>query len=73
MTWNWKWKKNYLGSFMIAKKKYLIEKGLQKTTLDFCLSYIIIIAMDYCMPLDKMMFHKFKKKLDTMLMSFWIL
>jgi hypothetical protein len=33
----------------------LIEKGLQKTTLNFCLSYIIIIVVDCCMPIDKMM------------------
>jgi hypothetical protein len=34
----------------------LIEKRLQRTTLDFCLFYIIIIVSDYCMPIDKMMF-----------------
>jgi hypothetical protein len=34
----------------------LIEKWLQRTTLDFLLYYIIIIVLDYCMPIDKMMF-----------------
>jgi hypothetical protein len=38
-----------------TKKKCLTKKGLQKTTLDFCLSYIIIIVMDCCMLIDKMM------------------
>ncbi len=38
-----------------TKKECLIEKGLQRTTLDFCLSFIIIIVMDCCMPIDKMM------------------
>jgi hypothetical protein len=38
-----------------TKNECLIEKGLQKTTLDFCLSYIIIILVDCCMPIDKMM------------------
>ncbi len=38
-----------------VKKECLIEKGLQKTTLDFCLSYIIIIVVDCCMSIDKMM------------------
>jgi hypothetical protein len=32
------------------------EKRLQRITLDFCLSYIILIVMDCCMPIDKMMF-----------------
>jgi hypothetical protein len=41
-----------------TKKECLIEKGLQKTALDFCLSYIIIIIMDCYMPIDKMMFLK---------------
>jgi len=34
----------------------LIEKRLQRTTLDFCLFYIIIILLDYCMLIDKMIF-----------------
>jgi len=38
-----------------TKKKCLIEKGLQRTTLDFCLPYIIIIVVDCCLPIDKMM------------------
>jgi hypothetical protein len=38
------------------KKECITEKGLQMTTLDFCLSYIIIIVMDYCMPIDKMIY-----------------
>jgi hypothetical protein len=37
-----------------TKKECLIEKGLQRTTLDFFLLYIIIIIMDFCMPIDKM-------------------
>jgi hypothetical protein len=32
-------------------------KGLQIITLDFYLSYIVIVVMDCCMPIDKMMFH----------------
>jgi hypothetical protein len=31
------------------------QKGLQRTTLDFCLYYIIIIVVDCRMPIDKMM------------------
>jgi hypothetical protein len=38
-----------------TKKECLIEKGLQKRTLDSCLSYIIIIVVDCCMEIDKMM------------------
>jgi hypothetical protein len=38
-----------------TKKECLTEKGLQRTTLDFCLSYIIIIVMDCHMLIDKMM------------------
>ncbi len=37
-----------------TKKECLIEKGLQRTTLDFYLFYIIIIVMDCCMLIDKM-------------------
>ncbi len=52
----------------------LTKKGLQKTTLDFYLSYIIIILMDFCMPIDKMMslilIKIFKNNLDTILISF---
>jgi hypothetical protein len=36
-------------------KRSVTEKGQQRTTLDFCLSYIIIIGVDCCMPIDKMM------------------
>jgi hypothetical protein len=38
-----------------TKKECLTKKGLQRTTLDFCLFYIIIIVMDCHMPIDKMM------------------
>ncbi len=38
----------------VTKKECLTEKGLQMTTLDFCLSYIIIIVVDCCMPINKM-------------------
>jgi len=38
-----------------TKKECLIKKGLQNITLDFCLSYVIIIVVDCCMPIDKMM------------------
>ncbi len=38
-----------------TEKECLTEKWLQRTTLDFCLSYIIIIVMDCHMPIDKMM------------------
>jgi hypothetical protein len=37
-----------------TKKEWPIFKGLQKTTLDFCLSYIIIVVMDCCMPTNRM-------------------
>jgi hypothetical protein len=46
-----------------TKMECLIEKGLQKITLDFCLSYIIIIVMDCCMPIDKMMFFQINKNI----------
>jgi hypothetical protein len=38
-----------------TKKEWLVFKGLQRITLDFCLFYIIIVVMDCCMPIDKMM------------------
>jgi hypothetical protein len=38
----------------VPKKELLIEKWLQKETLDFILFYIIIIVMDCCMSIDKM-------------------
>jgi hypothetical protein len=38
-----------------TKKDYLFEKRLQKRTLDFYLSYIIIIVVDCCTPIDKLM------------------
>jgi hypothetical protein len=39
-----------------TKKECLTKKGLQKTTLDFCLSYLLyIIVVDYYMPIDKIM------------------
>jgi hypothetical protein len=31
-----------------TKKECLTKKGLQRTTLDFYLFYIIIIVMDFC-------------------------
>jgi len=37
-----------------TKKECLTEKGLHRTTFDFFFSYIIIIVIDYCMPIDKM-------------------
>jgi hypothetical protein len=39
-----------------TKKECLTKNRLQKTPLDSLLSYIIIIVMDYYMPIDKMMF-----------------
>jgi hypothetical protein len=39
-----------------TKKECIIQKKLQKKTLDFCLSSIIIIVMDCYMPIDKMVF-----------------
>jgi hypothetical protein len=39
----------------IKKEMCLTKKGLQRTTLDFFISYIIINVMDFCMPIDKMM------------------
>jgi hypothetical protein len=39
----------------VPKKECLTEKGLQRRTLDFCLSYITIIVVDFCMPINKMM------------------
>jgi hypothetical protein len=38
-----------------TRKEWHVFKGLQRTTLDFCLSYIIIVIMDCCMLIDKMM------------------
>jgi hypothetical protein len=38
-----------------TKKECLIGKGLQMTSLDFYLSYIITIVMDFYMPIDKIM------------------
>jgi hypothetical protein len=48
----------HIGVFTIGipKKNDLVFKGQQKTTLDICLSYIIIVVVDCCMPIDKMMF-----------------
>jgi hypothetical protein len=40
-------------SIGVPKKNCLIEKRLQRTTLNFCLSYIIIILVDCCMSIDK--------------------
>jgi hypothetical protein len=37
-----------------TKKECLSFYGLEMTTLDFCLSYIIIIVIDYYMPIGKM-------------------
>jgi hypothetical protein len=36
-------------------KKERLTKGLERTTLDFFKSYIIIIVMEYCTPIYKMM------------------
>ncbi len=38
-----------------TKKEWPIFKRLQKTTLDFFFNYIIIVVMDCCMPINKMM------------------
>jgi len=38
----------------VPKKECLTKKGLQMTTLNFFKSYIIIIVMDCCMPIDKL-------------------
>jgi hypothetical protein len=49
-----------------TKKECLTEKGLQKTTLDFLICYIIIIAVDCYMPIVKVIsFFKFKKYLKN--------
>jgi len=54
----------YLGPFTIGVPKMsVIEKGLHMTTLDFCLSYIIIIEVDCCMPIDKMMSSSINKNI----------
>jgi hypothetical protein len=47
-----------MGVFTIGvpKKNDLVFKGQQRTTLDICLAYIIIVVVDCCMPIDKMMF-----------------
>jgi hypothetical protein len=37
------------------EKKWLIFKGLRRTSFDFFKSYIIIVVVDYCMPIDKLM------------------
>jgi hypothetical protein len=56
LKWN-SWVTSYLGSIHDwgTKNECLIKKWLQTTTLDFCLSYIIIIIVDCCMPINKMM------------------
>ncbi len=48
----------HMGVFTIGvpKKNDLVFKGQQRTTLDICLAYIIIVVVDCCMPIDKMMF-----------------
>jgi hypothetical protein len=38
-----------------TKKKCWSFERLQQTILYFCLSYIFIVVMDCCMPIDKMM------------------
>ncbi len=58
------WKKHF-GSIDDCgnKKECLIENELHMTiaTLDFCLSYIILIVMDCCIEIDKMMSFKLIK------------
>jgi hypothetical protein len=44
-----------------TKKELLVFKELQRTPLDFCLSYMIIVVVDCCMPIDKMMSYKINK------------
>jgi len=55
-----------------TKMECLTKKGLQYW--DFCLFYIIIIVMDCCTPIDKMIYFKlvkiFKNKFDIIIMSF---
>jgi hypothetical protein len=46
-----------------TNKERPIFKVLQRRTLDFCLSYIIIIVMDCCMLIDKMMSYKNNKNI----------
>jgi len=41
-----------------TKKGRHVFKGLQRTTLDLFLSYIIIGVVDCCMPIDKMIIVK---------------
>jgi len=55
LKWN-SWVTSCLGSIHDwgTKKECLIKKGLQRKTLNFCLSYIIISIVDCCMPIDKM-------------------
>ncbi len=46
-----------------TKKKCLTKKRLQKTTLNICLSYIIIIVVDCCMAINKMMYFEINKNI----------
>jgi uncharacterized membrane protein (DUF485 family) len=56
------WKNQKLETLMVCihnwgtKKEWFIFKGLQRTSLDSCLSCIIIIVMDCCMLMNKMIF-----------------
>jgi len=75
--WKNKWLLNYNkkhGTWSIhnrgTKNECLTEKGLQRTALDFCLSYIIIIVMVCYMLINKLIFKQltkiFKNNLDTL-------
>jgi hypothetical protein len=44
-----------------TKKEWHVFKGFQKTTLDFYLSYIIVVVVDCCMPINKMIFYWINK------------
>jgi hypothetical protein len=37
-----------------TKNVCLTFQGLQRITLDFCLSHIIVVIVDCCMPINKM-------------------
>jgi hypothetical protein len=38
-----------------TEKEWHVFKGLQRIILDFCLSYIIIVVVNCCMPINKIM------------------
>ncbi len=58
----------------VLKRNDLLNFFCKDTTLDFCISSIIIVVMDCCMPIDKMIklikiFKKGKQKKEKKINS----